>query len=590
MPSQRSARTSGKALALLAVLAVAATARAAEVLQVEVRDSASGEFLGARVQLSRAGAASESRQLTPDQSQLHLAAGSWQLQIEAPGYQALRSRIDVGADTAHAFQFWLDPEQPARAGPAPSDAGSVRVDGRVLDRRTRQALAGARVRLDGHGAETDIHGNFSLQFELEADLGERGRIGRLQVDTNTGATLSKDLRLVPGAHRLLLDVDGEAHAPAADHHLDGNVVQWLQDEAAIDAPAAPQAPILQPPASLRVGFANAAFSDTCCGDVCKAVAVMSLETYVKRGLNDEWIASWNGHSLRAGAIAYRSYGAWHVANPRTDDYDICSSACCQVNDPDTSASTSAAVDATAGILLERGGSIFRSEYSAENNAWDDPSDGLSCSNADLSCGNGFVGSPAANWPCLADSVASGHGCFGHGRGMSQWGSQRWALNQGQRWPWIVGHYFNASGLGSGLRSAVLSSPLRIDAATPLPASAAPGATLSLQLSLSNLAAQTHPQVFLGASLYRSGVGYLNDPGNDIAVALAPGANAASRPFAIPAGAANGSYDLIVALYLDIDGNAALNSGDLALTLATVPGAVTLSSSPRLFADGFETPP
>jgi len=581
---------SGRALTLLAALAVTVTARAAEVLQVEVRDSANGEFLDARVQLSRAGAASETRPLTPDQSQLQLAAGSWQLQIEAPRHQTLSTRIEVGADAAHAFQFWLDPEQPARAGPAPSDGGSVRVDGRVLDRRTRRALAGTRVRLDGHDAETDASGHFSIQFELEANLAESGRIGRLQIDTDAGATLSRDLRLVPGAHRLLLDLDGAAQAPAVDHHLDGNDLQWLQDEAATDAPAAPQAPILQPPASLRVGFADAAFTTPCCVGACSSVAVMSLETYVKRGLNDEWIASWNGHSLRAGAIAYRSYGAWHVANPRSPSYDICSSACCQMNDPDTSASTSAAVDATAGILLELGGSIFRSEYSAENNAWDDPSDGLSCSNADLSCGNGFVGSPAANWPCLADSVASGHGCFGHGRGMSQWGSQRWAINEGQRWPWIVGHYFNASGFGSGLRSAVLSSPLRIDAATPLPASAAPGSTLSLQLSLSNLAAQTHAQVFLGASLYRSGVGYLNDPGNDIAVALVPGANAVSRPFALAGNLADGSYDLIIALYLDIDGNAALNSGDLALTSATVPGAVTISSSPLLFADGFETPP
>src|SRR5690606_29434015 len=141
---------------------------------------------------------------------------------------------------------------------------------------------------------------------------------------------------------------------------------------------------------------------------CSNVCVFTLEEYVRLGITDEWIGSWNTHSLRAGTVAYRSYGAWHVDNPRTADYDICSSACCQVSDPtDSSAGGNTATSRTAGILLERNGSVFRAEYSSENNAWDDPNDGLNCSNADLSCGDGSVGSPAANWPCLADTVASG---------------------------------------------------------------------------------------------------------------------------------------------------------------------------------------
>lgn len=53
------------------------------------------------------------------------------------------------------------------------------------------------------------------------------------------------------------------------------------------------------------------------------------------------------------------------------------------------------------------------------------------------------------------------------------------------------------------------------------------------------------------------------------------------------GRIHGSYDLIVALYLDIDGSANLNSGDLALTSAILPGAVTINTPPLLFADGFE---
>ena len=588
MPTLRRATAVRTALALLVA---AAQAQAAQTLPIEVRDSGDGAFLAASLELTHAGSTLQLHRPAHDASPLRLEDGTWQVRVEALGHRPLQTTIEVGAEAARAVQFWLDPETaPETELAAPAAAGAVRIEGRVFDRATREPLAAASVQLEDVTTLTDATGRFHIALQLESAAFEQGRAAELHVRCEDGQVQTRRLRLVPGTHRLLLDLDASPDAIRPDHHFDLDLLQRPQDDAPSAATDAPHAPILQPPASLRVGFADAGFTTPCCVGGCSAVAVMSLETYVKRGLNDEWIASWNGHSLRAGAIAYRSYGAWHVANPRSPSYDICSSACCQMNDPDTSASTDAAVDATAGILLERSGSIFRSEYSAENNAWDDPSDGLSCSNADLSCGNGFVGSPAANWPCLADSVASGHGCFGHGRGMSQWGSQRWAINEGQRWPWIVGHYFNANGAGGGLRTAVLSSPLRIDATTSLPASAAPGSTLSLQLALSNLAAQTHPQVFLGASLYRSGVGYLNDPANDLAVALVPGANAASRPFAIPAGAPDGSYDLIVALYLDIDGNAALNSGDLALTATTLPAAVALTSSPLLFANGFETPP
>lgn len=312
---------------------------------------------------------------------------------------------------------------------------------------------------------------------------------------------------------------------------------------------------------------------------------MSLETYVKRGLNDEWIASWTADSLRAGAIAYRSYGAWHVANPRSVNYDICSSACCQVNDPDTSTSSNSAVDATAGILLTRDNAIFRAEYSAENNAWDDPNDGLDCANADLSCGNGFAGSPAAGWPCLADSVAAGHGCFGHGRGMSQWGSQRWALDQGRRWPWIVDHYYNDNGTGAGLRTALLTSPLRVDALTS-PATAAPGQSITLTLDISNLATLPHNPVWIGASLYSVATGYVSDPPRDQPVSLNPGAQLRTRDFLLAANLPAGSYDVVVALYLDIDGNGAINSGDLALTSLRQNAVLSLTAAP-LFSNGFE---
>jgi peptidoglycan hydrolase-like amidase len=219
------------------------------------------------------------------------------------------------------------------------------------------------------------------------------------------------------------------------------------------------------PATIRVGY-------NCSGTSCSTVQVMSLETYVRRGLDDEWVSSWHGESLRAGAVAYRSYGAYRVAHPLSSNYDICSNAYCQVNESDTYTATEAAAIDTAGVILSQDGTtIFFAEYSSENNSWDNPNDGLSCTNTDLSCGNGRNGSPAAGWPCLTDSVGTGYGCFGHGKGMSQWGTQRWAANNGKDWKWIVNHYYNNSGQPAGKRSAFMYGlPSSTPAGTPwLPA-------------------------------------------------------------------------------------------------------------------------
>ncbi|MGE4073738.1 MAG: SpoIID/LytB domain-containing protein [Lysobacterales bacterium] len=437
-------------------------------------------------------------------------------------------------------------------------------------------MRGARVELGNVVAHTDSQGYFRVDLPPVAD--DDGQSMPLKVSAAGLPPWRQDLRLTNSISHRIIDLG--AGAPGPDDRFDAR-----QLASPIDDSAAARAPVFPIPTSIRVGYADAGFTTPCCVGSCSAVSVMSLETYVKRGLNDEWIASWTGDSLRAGAIAYRSYGAWHVANPRTPSYDICSSACCQVNDPDTSASSDAAVNATAGILLSQNGEIFRSEYSAENNAWDDPGDGLPCSNGDLSCGNGFVGSPATGWPCLADTVALGRGCFGHGRGMSQWGSQRWALDQGQRWPWIVNHYYNANGNGAGLRNSELTSPLRIDQFSA-PASASPGQLITLTLELSNLAALAHDPVYIGASLFRSGSGFVSDPPRDLGVRLEPGSQQRSRQFQLPPGLSPGVWDVLVALYLDIDGNGAINTGDLALTSARQNGVLTIVEGP-LFTDGFE---
>ncbi len=183
------------------------------------------------------------------------------------------------------------------------------------------------------------------------------------------------------------------------------------------------------PTSIRVGR-------NCNCASCSTVVTVSMETYVKRVLPAEWISGWDADSLKAGAIAIRSYGAWHVYHPKSSSYDICDTTCCQKYTTTQYTSTNNAVDATAGkYLVDANDNIVRAEYSAENN--------------DLGgrdgCGNCYTSDAPGDGICLSDSVCCGYTQNGHGRGMCQWGSQRWAANRGKDYQWIVDHYFDAFG-------------------------------------------------------------------------------------------------------------------------------------------------
>lgn len=183
------------------------------------------------------------------------------------------------------------------------------------------------------------------------------------------------------------------------------------------------------PTSIRVGR-------TCSCATCSTVVTVSMETYVKRVLPQEWISSWNAESLKAGAVAIRTYGAWHVYNPISSSYDICDTTCCQKYGTTQYTSTDNAVNATAGLyLVNSSNNIQRAEYSAENN---------DSTGAD-GCGNCYISNKPSDGICLSDNVCCGTTKNGHGRGMCQWGSQRWAANRGMSYTWILSHYYDAYG-------------------------------------------------------------------------------------------------------------------------------------------------
>ena len=586
-------------------------------VDIAVRDAQTGAAVEARVMvhsLTDPSATAATQTLAGGAAQtVPLASGRWQLDLIAAGYRNLQTTIESAGGDELPLTILLDPIVPPATlieieRLAASEPAHAWLFGYVRREDDATPIVNAHVSAAGARTISDPDGHFVLDLGAVAEgdnalddsfalLVEADGFARY---TLTGLTRSAGLqqRLVSlgnGAPAFRFNEIG-----ARDQRQSTPLIAMEQSTHAFAQPMAGTSALLAsaltPPASIRVGYADAACTTPCCTATCSNVCTLSLETYVRRGLDSEWIASWNTQSLRAGSIAYRSYGAWRVQNPIRPTFDICSSACCQVNDAGTSSSTDAAVARTPGILLTRSGnSAFSAEYSAENNSWDDPGDALTCSNSDLSCGNGNVGSPANGWPCLGDAVALNRGCFGHGRGMSQWGTQRWAINATpQRWKWIVDHYYNdnanQTGAGTGQRNALMTSPLVLTDLSVSPSSIAPGGSVSISATAMNVAGAAHAHLLIGASLYRIGVGYLDDAGNDSVLSLAPGSQPIQRDFAVPLTATAGSYDVLLSLYLDVDEDASISAADLPMALLRSNGALTVAGLDRIFADGFEMSP
>ncbi|MDH5824842.1 SpoIID/LytB domain-containing protein [Luteimonas sp. RD2P54] len=460
--------------------------------RIRVRDSASGRALAARLVLEHAAGAAPPLDAHIPRSGARLpdtAPGEYLVTAAAPGQAPLAARIVF--DTAPLpITLWLPPAATStalhRQALAALDCGHCSlIGGHVYDRDSGVAVPGAVVAADGgQRAVTDAEGAFELLLRLPpAPDGAETPPASATLTISAGGYRRQQLERValsPDAAHHIIDLERGSGVDRQDH---GHVLANTRSGAGVEPgtgadvrapheppgadrgkahdPAGPdhaqraarlaRAAAVPVPASIRVGTG-------CSGRSCTGVSVYEFEDYVGRGLDDEWIASWDPDSLAAGAVAYRSYAAWYVANPVGAAYDICSSTSCQAFGSAAWSATVAAAAATRGVLLTRDGSSAAfAEYSAENNAWDDPSDGRSCSNPDLSCGNGRNGSPANGWPCLADEVGRGRGCFGHGRGMSQWGTQRWAADHGRGWRWIADHYYNGNGRPGGMRNAFLAN-------------------------------------------------------------------------------------------------------------------------------------
>ena len=321
------------------------------------------------------------------------------------------------------------------------------IEGYVVDNETGKPLSDVKVTIEDENnvVYTDEKGFFTImpkKFSIISDPDDevvRNNITFSKNDYKTEKII--DLLIVPDKIKLIIHLhrgEGIIENKKIQHVLDGDMdesenidsIKYNQEinqnidfyDVLKDCRAT-----CNIPSTIRVGT-------NCSGINCTGVTTMSLQYYTESGLDDEWIASWHTESLKAGSIPYRTYGGYYVQHPVSSNYDIASSTSNQVWGSAIYTATKSAAQATTGKILttSTGTNPVRSEYSAENNY----------GGSSYNCSNGYAGG-SGSYPCYSDNICSGKSPSGHGRGMCQWGSQRWA-NNGKDYNWIVNHYYIAT--------------------------------------------------------------------------------------------------------------------------------------------------
>ncbi len=388
---------------------------------------------------------------------LTLPAGDHTLVVGAPDYLEMHAKLTPSPDGSLTNVICLDPVSPPveastealRALAGESSARGGGLAGYVVDDLNGKPLAGVRIELPGMAltTETDKAGFFALTVPLAGGQPVPGNQAELYNLVNLTATKDgygpyqrNNLFLATG-NSVLIQVrmgEGAVAETEDEREMLGRLPLLLLHNVQVPYPAEPPpeevavntelgvaSPAQAAPTSVRLGR-------SCSCSSCSTVETVSMETYVKRVLPAEWYASWHSNSLKAGAIAIRSYSGWYTYNP-ISFYDICDNSCCQNYGTNTYPATNSAVDATTGVYMATASAVIgRSEYSAENN--NSPG-----------CSNCYMENKPSDGVCLYDSVCCGTTFYGHGRGLCQWGSQRWANDQGRDYTWILNHYYSAYG-------------------------------------------------------------------------------------------------------------------------------------------------
>jgi peptidoglycan hydrolase-like amidase/N-acetyl-anhydromuramyl-L-alanine amidase AmpD len=386
--------------------------------------------------------------------------GKYTFAFTKTGYTRLTTSFTGGTDSLVTANINLDPTTTALASTTATaklqaDADKVIITGYVRDAGVNGSLAGVQVKAGVYTGVTDSKGFFSITVPAPSTaITEEKAPEAIAIRfTKTGYVpyTVQHFYLIPDTHTLKVGLAANGAArlqqnagslqPAEEveisrHGLFDRTTATAQQRVSVavnnTTSAVAIAAVVTVPASIRV-------STSCACTACTnpVVEVMSLESYVATGVDDEWISSWAAASLQAGAVAYRSVGAWYVQNPADDNYDISSAACHQTWQPDKATSVINAAAATKGVVLTKDGAIFKAAYSAENN--------------NAGCGDGFSGN-GSSWACISDARCVGRTKNGDGIGMCQWGSSFWASDK--TYQWILNHYYNPGGVDSAARTSL----------------------------------------------------------------------------------------------------------------------------------------
>lgn len=144
------------------------------------------------------------------------------------------------------------------------------------------------------------------------------------------------------------------------------------------------------------------------GTALDTVDTVGFEQYLWAVVPRESPASWRADALRAQAVAARTYSAYKRMVSAGRNYDICSTTACQVYGGSASydaggrlveqevASSTAAVDATAGEVRLYGGKPAFTEFSSSTGGWNS-SGGLPYLAAGPDPWDDFPGNPVHTW-------------------------------------------------------------------------------------------------------------------------------------------------------------------------------------------------
>jgi hypothetical protein len=274
-----------------------------------------------------------------------------------------------------------------------------------------QALAFIRTPL---GSSTEMGGEvwrLDLAAQAVTQLSQNNVVDRSPVWSPDGSSLAvvrnERLVIVPAGR---LQVETFEIMPA----LPG--IQWL-----------PQTQ-LTPPTAIRVLHHE---NNTCRDVPVGQIDTIPFEEYVKRVVPHEVFPSWPAETLKAQAVAARTYSWFFINQDPEADYHVTDWVNFQYMCDSTTPATDLAVDETRGEYLAFDDQIIVAFFSAENS------------------------SPTRSHPTLAyiqavdDPVSFGRVRNGHGYGLGQWGAQRWAERHDWSYQAILRHYYTGVTLEVG---------------------------------------------------------------------------------------------------------------------------------------------